>query len=168
MKSSKQIFWAQRVCKFFKQKNSMKNIGNVIILVFIAFASMIGYMVYRCMNINTDLVSKEYYKDEIAYQQVIDETSKANQLSSKPLIEKGNSFLTISMPKEMVGKILTGHILFYCPSSKKSDVSVTLHPNEKGVQLISRASFSKMNYIVKIQWSANNTSYYSESVLSLL
>ena len=37
----------------------------------------------RCMQTPVDLVSEHYYKDELAYQQVIDGTRKANALSGK-------------------------------------------------------------------------------------
>ena len=59
------------------------NWGNKILVVFVAFGSMISYMVYRCVKTPVNLVSEQYYKDELAYQNVIDGTKRANALSGK-------------------------------------------------------------------------------------
>ena len=48
------------------------NWGRSLILVFIVFAAFMGYLVYRASGTHFDLVSKEYYKDELRYQDKID------------------------------------------------------------------------------------------------
>ena len=39
--------------------------GNKLLLVFAAFALLIGTLVYKCMQQNFELVSKDYYNDEL-------------------------------------------------------------------------------------------------------
>ncbi len=50
-----------------------------------------SYMIYRCMNVPVNLVSKAYYKDEIAYQEVID--AKKNTLELRQLTNDGVNVL---------------------------------------------------------------------------
>ena len=56
------------------------NWGQKMMLVFLVFVGGMSYLVYRCVKTNYDLVSTDYYKEELSYQQVIDGESRANQL----------------------------------------------------------------------------------------
>jgi hypothetical protein len=58
------------------------NWGNKLVVVFIAFALFMGYMVYRALSTKYDLVSKDYYKDELRYQERIDGVKNAVALDS--------------------------------------------------------------------------------------
>ncbi|OYZ47929.1 MAG: hypothetical protein B7Y19_07425, partial [Sphingobacteriales bacterium 24-40-4] len=58
------------------------NWGNKLVVVFVAFALFMGYMVYRALSTKYDLVSKDYYKDELRYQERIDGVKNAVALDS--------------------------------------------------------------------------------------
>ena len=89
------------------------NWGNKLVLVFIVFAALIFTLVYKAVNTKFDLVSKDYYKDELRYQEKIDGIHKANTLSSVA-ITQNNSTVTLALPKEMNGEIVAGEAWFYC------------------------------------------------------
>ena len=57
------------------------NWGNKLILVFIVFAVMMSVLVYKSVNTKYDLVSKDYYKDELRYQDKIDGMHNAAKVS---------------------------------------------------------------------------------------
>ena len=57
------------------------NWGYKILIVYLAFAGGILYMVYLTTLQNRDLVSENYYEEELAYQKVIDKSAKTAQLS---------------------------------------------------------------------------------------
>ena len=134
--------------------------GNKLLIVFVVFAANIGYMVYRCTQTNVDLVTKEYYKDELAYQNVIDGTQKANALSTAVTIQKKEKEIVVQFPAEMKNQALTGTVYFYCASNQRNDRTIPLNGTLQ--QAINANLFSRGNYIVKVNWRAGNTQYYHE------
>ena len=138
------------------------NWGNKLLLVFAVFGSMISYMVYRCMQIPVDLVNKEYYRDELAYQQVIDGTRKANALSRKVSLRQEGEIILVQFPEEMKQKMVKGTILFYCPSDVGKDRRLSLQVDAVARQEIDARPFLPGHYIVKIQWASAGVSYFTE------
>jgi hypothetical protein len=58
------------------------NWGNKLILAFVVFAAGMAFMVYQAVNTDFELVEKDYYKQELRYQQVIDGKAEAAKLSA--------------------------------------------------------------------------------------
>lgn len=143
------------------------NWGNKLILVFVAFAGLMTYMVYRCVLTPVNLVTSEYYKDELSYQDVIDATKNANALSTDASIVQVASNITIQLPDEMKAHSVKGKILFYCPSNIANDRRVDLSVDEQARQQIDIKKFTKGNYTVKIEWSENNKHYYTEKPFNI-
>jgi hypothetical protein len=138
------------------------NWGHKLTLGFLTFAGMILYLVLQSMHTHYDLVSKEYYKDELQYQQVIDGTSRANQLSSRVTVNQTGNQLILQLPNEMQHKAVTGSLLFYCADNAKKDKKITLQVNEQAMQLIDSRAFVPGNYTVKISWESNGEQYFTE------
>jgi hypothetical protein len=143
------------------------NWGHKVTVGFLAFAGMIMYLVVQSMHTHYDLVSKEYYKDELQYQQVIDGTSRANQLSSRATITQLNDQLIMQLPPEMQHQPVTGSLLFYSADNAQKDKKLTLQVNEKGSQIIDSRSFVPGNYTVKIRWENNGLPFYTEIPVSI-
>jgi len=143
------------------------NWGYKLMFTFIVFASMMGYMVYRCFGANFELVEKEYYKSELKYQDVIDGTGNAGQLSAAPeLLQSGNK-ITLQMPDEMKNSQLSGSVLFYCAYNSKNDKRFLLTVDKNGVQSFNQ-SVAPGNYTVKIEWNNNGKKYYSAKSITIL
>jgi FixH protein len=144
------------------------NWGYKLLLTFVVFAAGIFYLVFRSMNINTELVSKEYYKDELKYQQVIDGSKKANQLSSEVSVSQHGNFIMVKMPQEMKVGNVSGSIWFYCAADEKKDQHVVINLDADAVQQIDKKGFQPGNYTLKIDWNDNKDHYYSEQPLTIL
>ena len=138
------------------------NWGHKLTLGFVAFAGMIVYMVVESMHTRYDLVSNEYYKDELLYQQVIDGASRANQLSSRAAITQQNDELTLQLPAEMQQKTVTGSLWFYSADDSRKDKKIALQLNDNAAQTIGSKQFIPGNYTAKIRWESNGTGYYAE------
>ena len=133
--------------------------GNKILLVFIVFAGMISYMVFRCMQQPVDLVSDQYYKDELAYQQVIDGMTRANALSAPIVLIPGPSGLALTMPVEMRGRTTRGNIMFYCASDASRDRTMPLAVDPGGNQTIPPGTLLPGRYEVKVGWVTDGLNY---------
>ena len=143
------------------------NWGHKITLAFSAFVLFMFVMVYKSMKTDFQLVTKEYYKDELAYQQVIDGTNRANKLSSSVEVTQANSELIIQLPTEMKGKAISGNIWLYCASDDKKDRRLELAVNENGRQVISSKNMLPANYLLKVTWKADELNYYNEQHIEL-
>jgi len=142
------------------------NWGNKLLIVFVLFAANICYMVYRCTKTNVDLVTAEYYKDELAYQQVIDGTTKANALSSPVTMQKKEKEIVMQFPAEMKNTAFTGTVYFYCASNQHNDRTIVINGNMQ--QAINAQLLAHGNYVVKINWQAGSAHYYHELPLTIL
>ncbi|MBS1668555.1 MAG: FixH family protein [Bacteroidetes bacterium] len=143
------------------------NWGNKLLLVFVAFASLIGYMVYRCTNTPVNLVTAEYYKDELAYQDVIDATNNANALRTKASLAQTGSAIEVQLPDEMKARKIKGSILFYCPYNSGNDRRIELSLDSNASQLLDIKKFSKGFYKVKIDWNDQHKHYYTEEPFTI-
>lgn len=141
--------------------------GNKILIVFISFAGLISYMVYRCTQVPVSLVSKEYYKDELAYQQIIDESHNANELGNKIKFSQDDQFLTIAFPKEIQKSSIEGEIIFYCPSDDRKDLKWRLELNGDGEQFFDLKKFFPGRYTAKIRWVSGGIKYYQERPVTI-
>jgi hypothetical protein len=144
------------------------NWGNRLLLVFIAFAGLMSYMVYRCVQTPVELVTKEYYRDELAYQHVIDRTKNANALSKNISIYKDADKIVIEFPPEMKNRPLNGSVLFYCASDEAKDRNVKLNILTGGKQELDHTMLVPGHYTVKISWHAGNSDYYAEQPFIVL
>ena len=143
------------------------NWGHKLTIFICAFAGMIIVLVYKATQTNFDLVAKEYYKDELVYQQVIDGTSRANNLSEKPSVSREGATITLQMPAEMHGLAVTGNVWFYNAADAKRDIKLPLSLNSKGQQQISSRLVLPGRYTVKFNWNAGQRQYYSETTIDL-
>ena len=143
------------------------NWGHKLMLVFLVFVGMMSYLVYRCIKTNYDLVSKDYYKEELSYQQVIDGASRANQLGNKIAITQSGNEIVLQLPNEIQHTPVTGTALFYYAADAKRDRQIALNPNGEGVQSISSSQFVPGSYTVKIRWESRGQQYYSEQYVTI-
>lgn len=143
------------------------NWGNKLLVTFIVFGTGMSYLVYKSVNTRFDLVTKDYYKDELAYQQVIDGTKNANALSGKVVITQNDKNILLQLPEDLKGKTISGNVWFYSAADENKDRKFELKPDADGKQLFERNMFFPIDYKIKIDWKANNEHYYTETDFSI-
>lgn len=142
------------------------NWGNKLVLVFVAFVALIGTLVYKSMNTKFELVSKDYYKDELKYQDKIDAKAAAAKLSDV-LITTTKDSVNISLPKELENNIIDGNVWLYCNTNEKNDKHVDFKHVTNNTFSIPVNQLNKANYQAKISYTANSKNYYSEKDLAI-
>ena len=135
--------------------------------VFILFVALIFTLVYKCLHTNFELVTKEYYKDELVYQKVIDGTNNANKLVGITTVTTSDDLVDLALPVEMKAAKVHGNIWFYCPSNAENDRHFDLTPDASGIQRFDKKGFANGNYLVKVQWEKGDEHYYSEQHLTI-
>jgi FixH protein len=144
------------------------NWGYRLMFTFIAFALMMGYLAYRAFGTNFELVGKDYYKDELRYQQVIDGTDRANSLSTAVELKQSSNRISLQMPGEMRNKNISGTILFYCAYDSKKDKKFALNIGNDGLQFFNTSQVTSGRYTVKIDWNNDGKNFYTEKNLTVL
>lgn len=143
------------------------NWGNKLILVFIGFGTMMSFMVYRCMKVPVNLVSKEYYRDEIAFQEVIDSRAKTNALGSKIKLSETKNAIGLTLPDEMKQQKVEGKILLYYPANARYDRQFVLQTDSAAFQSLSKETLVPGKYVIKISWKSAGINYYSEEPFTI-
>jgi len=154
---------------FHPKKTIMKfNWGYKILFVYLAFAGGILYLVYRTSLENRDLVSDNYYEEELAYQKVIDQSAKTAKLSAaiEVKIDELNSALQIKFPPEFSNSNTIGKWDLYFAADRKLDMEGTINTNN-GSQQIQLPADRSGNYTFKLEWEAEGQSYYFEKIIFL-
>lgn len=138
------------------------NWGNKLILVFLVFAAGMAFMVYKAVNTNFELVEKDYYKQELRYQEVIDGKAAAANLSSLIELKYSREGILLIFPQEAISTQPVGEVMFYCANDAKRDRKFALTIDKTGKQFFSSTTILPGNYKVKISWTMEEKKYYVE------
>jgi FixH len=144
------------------------NWGNKLLVTFIVFGAGMMYLVYRSLNTNYELVEKDYYNQELRYQDVIDGTRSANALTSQVKMEQTKEGILLELPAEMKMKTLSGKIWFYCAYDEGKDKKFDLQINDSGMQSFKPDAIAPGSYTVRINWNDAGKLYYAEKSLTVL
>jgi hypothetical protein len=143
------------------------NWGNKLVVVFILFAILMATLVYKAVNTKFELVSKDYYKDELRYQDRIDGRNNA-ALIGKVAVTQDAEALTIDLPEEMKGVKVEGEAWFYCKTDAERDRKIALAVDTSGKQLILKKQLAKgTTYELKLNWQAGDQKYYTEQIVNV-
>jgi hypothetical protein len=141
------------------------NWGHKIILGYSLFVAGVATMITICVKQDDiHLVSKDYYKEEIAYQGQIEKLTNTRNLGQPVRLryaEAGTARL--SLPASQAGA--RGQILFFRPADARQDVKIPLHPDAAGNQDIPLSRLAKGLWKVKITWHRSGKDYLSEQTL---
>lgn len=142
------------------------NWGARIAVLYGGFVALIVTMVVLSSHQHFDLVSANYYADEIAYQKVIDAGKNQSSLSAPIIVHADESKVVIEFPDELKDKAISGQIQFYSPVNAAWDqkVSVNVVNNTMSVP---RGKLRNTHYTVKMDIEASGKKYYQESEISL-
>ncbi len=139
--------------------------GNRIAILYIGFVATIILMVIVSMNQKIELVSDDYYEQELAFQNKINEANNANALSEKIDHQFTDNGIVFQFPSQFKNQLVTGDILFFRPSDATKDYKQLLKLDTTGKCFVNSKMLSKGMYKVKINWSANNTNYFTEQII---
>ncbi len=137
------------------------NWGTAIVLVFIGFISFIMYFVVK-MNTNEkyshDLVTEEYYKEELAFQKEIDAEENAKALKNNIEVKKTEDGLLIVFPEDINYTSISGTISLYRPSNKKLDFEIPIALSSPEL-IIKDENMIEGRWNITIDWMYDHTPY---------
>jgi hypothetical protein len=147
--------------------NPKWNWGSGIALLYITFAgSIIGMVVYSFRQ-KIDLVTPEYYAEELAYQSQIDKMNRARELEKAIDWKVAAGQIELYFPSTMKTENIAGTITLFKPSDNTADKQFQINSDSAGVQLIDVSSLPAGKYKLKLDWSNLDQTYYQEGVVVL-
>ena len=140
----------------------------VAIIAFFALAicGAIGFVIF-CTRQPVELVTTDYYEEELRFQDHLDQSHRAASLKAPAQIafDQASRRLTITLPAEQLTESLKGWIRLYRPSSTALDQELPLQVDARGVQVIDAASFSQGLWHVRVSWTVNGADYFHDQKL---
>jgi hypothetical protein len=141
--------------------------GLKITIVYIAFVSLIVSMVIISSSNKSELVAKDYYAQELAYQEKIDAISNEKALSSSINYEINDEYLIISMKPSEIMSDFKGEVFLFRASDASKDLRLDMKFNSKGCFLINKKQLTKGVYKMCISWSSKSNNYYKENLIHI-
>ena len=140
------------------------NFGHKIVILYLSFVSLIVTLVTLCYKQDVELVSSDYYAQEIQFQEKIDASNNAKNsiYNINHLVSNNEVILTVD--SALLSKDFKGTITFFRPSDSKMDVSYEMNFNNRQ-QIIETKSLIKGLYKLQLNWVSNQTPYFKEEVI---
>jgi hypothetical protein len=137
------------------------NFGHKIAIAYTSFVVIIITMVVLCIN-NKDifLVSGDYYKREIAYQEEINKYDNTSKLTAPVQISKKSGKVEIMFPQELEGS--SGELHFYRPSNAKLDFKVPIALSSDLTQTVDVSHQVSGLWVLKMEWNKSGKTYMKE------
>jgi len=133
-----------------------------IVILYVGFVSMILTLVFKARSEKVELVTPDYYAQELVYQGRIDAIKRACELSGPVVFEVQQEGIEVVMPVECKGQNLRGEIKLYRPSDSELDQQFPFEPDTAGVQLLSVKNLQTGYYLLQVLWKMNDQDYYFE------
>jgi nitrogen fixation protein FixH len=127
-------------------------------------------MVQRAMRTDVELVSPDYYKQELAYQQRIESVARTAALPAPVRVcyEAAAQRLTLELPASLAGTDVQGHVRFFRPSDQKLDFTLRFAPTgQPARQLLSTARLQPGHWQLRLNFTAGGQAYFIEKELSI-
>ncbi|MDX5437165.1 MAG: FixH family protein [Pontibacter sp.] len=139
-----------------------------IIAAIVLFAGYIIFFVTKAMRQDVDLVSTDYYEQEIAYQDHINKVGRTVAAGNVQITyqEESNDVL-LQLPESLKGQQLRGSISFFRPSDDVLDFELPLQPGRDLSQLIETDTLQAGLWKVRVNFSAGSDSYYAEKAITI-
>jgi hypothetical protein len=142
------------------------NWGKWIVTAFVLFALFVGTLVTVSLRQDITLVTREYYKEELAYQEQLERKQNANRLEEKPdLLVVDNERLEVRYRD--LKSVRSGVVTLFRPSDAALDHVFVLQATEDTVLRFPLEAYEKGLYKARMRWTMNGKEYFIEKIIVL-
>ncbi|MBV1923189.1 MAG: FixH family protein [Flavobacteriaceae bacterium] len=135
------------------------NWGTGIVIGFVIFIGFILFLVITMVNSSHhDLVTKDYYQDELQYQDEIDAEENANELSIKVQSKRTSEGYLLMFPENLDANKIKGNVFLYRPSNKQLDFDLPIVLSESNL-LIPDKRLLEGRWNINVKWEYEGKPY---------
>lgn len=142
------------------------NWGKWIIVSFVLFAGFIATLVTVCVRQDISLVSKDYYKEELEFEDQMTRMKNVALLKNKPAITKQKDGV-IEITFDHFSALEKGKLTLFRPSDSSQDKVFDLTQSTGATQIFSVDDLDAGMYRARMQWSMKGKEYFLEEIVYL-
>ncbi len=136
-----------------------------IVAAFAVFIVLTAFFVKSAVSSRTDLVTRDYYEQELRYQERLDQLRRTAPWMDHIRVRWEPGELRVAIPAEHAAAGVRGRLVLYRPSAAAQDVEWPLAPDANGEQRIPAEGLAAGLWKAQLHWSAENEDYYFEEPL---
>jgi hypothetical protein len=148
----------------------MKNPRNLwplgITLLLVGFFCGITTLVVIASANNTDLVSENYYEQEIQYQARIDGLARAREAGATLTYDAAPRRIVVSLGRNAATPDAPARVELYRPSAADLDQVLPLLPGADGAQMVDAGKLQPGPWNVRASWSVGGREFLLEGRLT--
>jgi nitrogen fixation protein FixH len=144
------------------------NWGTGIVIALALFISFILFFVIR-MNMddksNHDLVTEEYYKQELTFQRDLDAQNNAINTNNNLIVEKTPEGLLVTFPENLEFEKVKGTVSLYRPSNKQLDFDFPISLSNTNL-LVPDKRLLDGRWDIKVSWNYKDEEFLSKKSIT--
>lgn len=133
--------------------------GHSIFAFYTFFVAVLVLVVIKSTSFDNSLVSRDYYAQDLAFQQEYERRLNSNRLSEPVSLEKQEDTYYLQFP---ILPSEGGEIHFYCPMSERFDRKKALAVDASGKMDLDLKGLRPGYYRVIARWSSGGAHYLDE------
>jgi len=141
----------------------MKNFswGHGIVIALAAFIIFILSMLFLFPNgqKNSEMVTDNYYEEELQYQDVIDAKKRADTLQEKPVYSQNKEGIKINFPQSHDNSNITVKFVLNRTDDQNLDIKKSVQLDVNKSFLIPSQVLKVGNYTLRLMWTKDKTDY---------
>lgn len=142
------------------------NFGTGIAAVYSIFALSMLTAVIRSTHYDVGLVKKDYYADDLNYQQQFNKIQNEKRSVERLNIgQNTEGSVVLTFPKTQTPP--NGTITFFRPSKVGIDQTLALKTNADNTMIVPTKAMMRGVWKIQIDWTANGTAFYREENITL-
>lgn len=143
------------------------NWGTGIAATLLLFAGLMTFMVVKATEQRFDLVSENYYEEELAYQEIIDQKSNTLKLKSKARISIEEKGIMLNLPKDFEAKEKEFTVLMYFELDSRNDFTWDEKSTSANQFEIPFPQITEGKWTAKVKLKCEDIDYYFEPQITL-
>jgi len=141
----------------------MKNFswGHGVVIALFAFIVFILSMLFLFPNgqKNSEMVTDNYYEEELKYQDVIDAKKRADDLQEKPVYSQEKNGIKITFPKEYDNTNTTVKFVLNRTDDQNLDIKKSVQLDAAHSIFIPGQVLKVGNYTLRLMWTKDKADY---------
>lgn len=136
------------------------NWGTGLALTMALFVLAMAYTMYLVSQQRYDLVTTNYYEEELAYQETINRKEQALKLKETCKLHIKDGQVQLDFPAELEGQTATTKILMYCQTDARNDFTIAEKTWTIKDLTLPAGKLSTGKWIAKITLDTQSEKYY--------
>lgn len=135
--------------------------GHGVVAALISFIGFILFMIFIFPNgkQNSEMITDDYYQEELVYQDVIDAKNRADQLPEKPSYGQSAAGITISFPADINNANSKISFQLFRTDDRRLDVKKDVLLDHDRSFTIPAKILAAGNYTLKVFWKKDRLDY---------